>query len=496
MPTIRQLLRESATERIPDSATCEAWIADVNEAYRSLRRPGMSGFEIVSIKLETIFWRSRLLRRLLADPPEWARASPETTLKILTAINTRLGSGQRPLAAALLNPPRLARLLAHQGVASEGFPELAEQAGPSVRLKIIPNRRSSVTYEKWRGDPRLSRYRYEGEGVRYRGIWFRPGDVLLANVNLDGNGVYTSFSKPRGFSSHSGFFAMLEHGGLLFPVVVETYEKGVRPVPLSVFLGARYCSYVEVYRHRDYAAGHAPAINRAAAEYVESVRGYNFDCEDPDPTYMACTSVGRFMLAAAGLEPPRRFSRLDHPRVERNLERIDYPYLDYFGPVDFLLNDCFDHVGFVDNNHIEHLLARELIDREVLRRIETYEIDPDRFPFPYRINRWALGRMRRRTLLGRAFSALQGFPAENLPRGPDKILAAILPVEKQMGKAIVRTRPTVVEVLTGYEHLDSEAFFADPRIRAAVQKNTVLPWLEREPSPVSVARPEVSRQSD
>ncbi len=496
MSTIRKLLRESTAERISDSASCEAWIADVNEAYRGLRRPAMDGFDIVAIKLETIFWRSRLLNRLLTDPPRWLRENPEAALRILTAINTRLRPGQRQRAAALLGPPALAQLLAHQGIASDGFPELAEQAGPSLRLQIIPNRRSSVTYQKWRRDSRLTRYQIEGEGVRYRGIRFRPGDVLLANVNLDGNGVYTSFSVPRGFSSHSGFFAILEHRGRRFPVVVETYEKGVRPVPLSVFLGARYCSYVEVYRHRDYAAGHAPAINRKAAEYIETVRGYNFDCEDPDPTYMACTSVGRFMLAAAGLEPARRFSRLDHPRVERNLERIDYPYLDYFGPVDFLLNECFEHVGFVDNNHIEHLLARELIDREVLRRIQTYQIEPDRFPFPYRINRWALGQMRRRSLLGRAFSAIQGFPAENLPHGPDKILAAILPVEKQMGKAIARTRPTVVEVLRECDHLDTDAFFADPRIRAAVQENTVLPWLEREPEPLPGLHPEVSRQSD
>ena len=71
--------------------------------------------------------------------------------------------------------------------------------------------------------------------MRYRGVEFTPGDVLLANVNLDGNGVYTTLSDPKSFSSHSAFFAVLKHDGRRFPVVVETYEKGLRPVPLSVF---------------------------------------------------------------------------------------------------------------------------------------------------------------------------------------------------------------------------------------------------------------------
>ncbi len=481
MPSITQLLRQPIADRIADPQTCLDWITEINGAYRDLDRPHMDGRDIVDLKLSVVFWRSHLLDRLLSAPPRWARTESAATLEVLASLNTRLHPQQRQLAAALLDPARLAQLLAGQGLSSRAHPELAELAGPDAKLNIVPNRGSSTTYEKWRGDERFSRYKYARDGVEYRRIRFRPGDVLLANVNLDGNGVYTSFSEPRGFSSHSGFFAMLDHAGRRLPVVIETYEKGVRPVPLSVFLGPRFCSHVEVYRHRDYAPEHAAAINAAAAEYVDAVLGYNFDCEDPDTTYMSCTSVGRFMLNAAGLEPARRFSRLDHPQVKHNLVRIDYPYFDYFGPVDFLLNECFGFVGVVDNNHIEHLLARELIDRELLRQVQTNQIEPDRFPFPYRLNRWGLGQMRRQTLIGKAVSLIQGFPAENLPRGPDAILAAILPVEKQIGKAIAKTRPTVVRVLGERDYLDPDAFFTDRRIRSAVRRHLVLPWLPEDP---------------
>ncbi|MGB0318683.1 MAG: hypothetical protein ACPGAD_07570, partial [Pseudomonadales bacterium] len=46
--------------------------------------------------------------------------------------------------------------------------------------------------------------------------------------------------------------------------VVETYEKGLRAVPLCVFLNDRYISYAEVYRHRELLDG-APAEASALA---------------------------------------------------------------------------------------------------------------------------------------------------------------------------------------------------------------------------------------
>jgi hypothetical protein len=471
-----------------DPDACLGWVIEINEAYVKLQRTGQEAQEIVNLKLSTIFWRSRFLERFLTRPPSWAAARQEITLLILKALHVALSPQQLQIAAKLLEPPAMAQLMAAQGKSTPGFPGLDRESGPGVELNIVANRGSSTPYEKWRKNELFGRYEFEGDGVRYRGVFYRPGDVLLANVNLDGNGVYTSLSEPRSFSSHSAFFAILEHDGRRLPVVIETFEKGVRPVPISVFLGPKFCSYVEVYRHREYSEQNASRLNQAAAEMIDSVLGYNFDTEDPDPAYVSCTSVGRFLHKAAGLKPADTISRLSHPQIQANLGELGYTWFDLFGPVDFLLNDYFECVGFVDNNQPERLLARELIDQEFLRHFKSCGLDAGQFPFPSKINRWGLGHMRKQTMLGRLFGWFEGFTADTLPKGPDELMAAIKPVEKQMGKIILKTRETVEEVLADTDHLDMAVFNADERILECLQQNFKLPWLQIPGTALAEAR--------
>jgi hypothetical protein len=476
--SIRHLLSRPAGKKLLDAQSCLDWVLEINTAYRALYRPGQQAQEIVDLKLSVIFWRSRLLHRLLSRPPDWVRAQPEDAVRIFLEINTFLAPDQQKRASGLLPPQPFARLMANQGSTTPGFPELDHQAGPDVHLDIVANRGSSWPYEKWRENDSFGRYAFENDGVRYRGMSFRPGDALLANVNVDGNGVYTSLSEPRSFSSHSGFFAILEHKGRRLPVVVETYEKGVRPVPLSIFLGPRFCSYVEIYRHTGYTARHAARINESAEAVIRNGRAYNFNSEDKDPDYMSCTAVGRYMHQAGSLAPARRISSLSHPVVQKNLARVGYCFFDYFGPVDFLLNDCFKMTGVVDNNQIERLLAREMIDQEFRRKFIMGNLDPKRFPFPYRLNLWGLGQMRRQTPIGKLVGRIEGFSADTLPKGPDALLAVILLAEKQIGKSIVKARATVEKVLAEYQHLDMKAFAADQRIQHAVRQSLNLPWLQ------------------
>jgi hypothetical protein len=465
---------------ILDEKVCLDWINAINEAYLALRRPGQDAQKIVDLKLRAIFWRSRLLELLLTKPPAWLTGENSAGLDVFVALNVHLSPQQLALAGQLLDQESMAKLMARQGKATTGYPGLDRESGPGVDLKIVANRGSSMPYEKWRENDLFSRYEYEEEGVRFRGVSFRPGDVLLANVNLDGNGVYTSLSEPRSFSSHAAFFAILEHDGKRFPVAVETYEKGVRPVPLNIFLGPDFCSYIEVYRHGDYRAEHAPEINRAAAGFIDSVRGYNFDAEDSDPTYMACGSVGRFMHRAAGLQAARTISKLSHPRVQSNLATVGYHFFDYFGPVDFLLNECFYCQGVVDNNQVERLLARELIDQEFMRQFSNRDVDSSKFPLMFSLNRWGIGQMRRETLVGKLVCLIEGFTADNLPRGPDDLLAMILIAEKQIGKSIIRTRATIEEVIAEYEDLEMESLKTDPRMVKALQNNLSVPWLQEK----------------
>ena len=192
---------------------------------------------------------------------------------------------------------------------------------------------------------------------------------------------------------------------------------------------------------------------------------------------MSCASVGRLLRKGAGLKPAQTMSVLSHPQIKNNLARLGYTFFNYFGPVDFLLNDCFHCSGVVDNNQIERLLARELIDQEFKRKFINGELDPGKFPFPYRLNRWGISQMRKQTLVGKLVCRIEGFTVENLPKGPDDLMAAIVIVEKQIGKAIVKVRETVEVVLSSTDYLDMDALIANEQIQQSLRQNFRLAWL-------------------
>lgn len=475
---IKKLIQQPVAEKIGDLDECLAWVEQVNNAYRCLDRPGLDAKIIVELKLETILWRSTVLKHLLAGSGPGAGTKRDRFHAVLEALNICLTEDQQRQAEAVLTPDRFARLQAMQGITPPGYPDLALQSGPGVNLDIVANRSSAWPFRKWRQDERFSRYQPVNQGVRYRGVEFMPGDVLLANVNLDGNGIYTSLSDPKSFSSHSAFFAVLEHDGVRFPVVIETYEKGVRPVPLNVFLGPRFCSYVEVYRHVEYTEGHAHVVNQAAARFVEEVRGYNFDSEDQDTGYMSCTTVGRFLHQAAGMTPTRTVSKLAHPNTQANLGKLGYTFFDFFAPVDYLLSDRLGYAGRVDNNQVDRLLARELVDLAFRRQFEARPLDPGKFPLKGRVNRWGIKQIRSESPAGRLIGWFEGFDARNLPKGPDDLMAVITLAEKQIGAVIVKTRDAIIRELEQHNQPVLAELLEHEGINRLVTRSLDLPWLQ------------------
>ena len=474
---LSELLQRPVLGELRDAQTCLAWIQDINHAYGALERWRMQAEDVVDLKLRVIYWRSKLLRSLLHDKKGWVANNKGSLHEILSALNIYLPPFDKQQVGQLTGERELAELTAQQGEEVQGHPDLDALSGPGINLNIVANRSSHWTFAKWRQEKRFSRYRFEQGGVRYRGMLFLPGDVLLANVNLDGNGIYTSLSDPKSFSSHSAFFAALEHDGQRFPVVVETYEKGVRPVPLNVFLGPQFSSYVEIYRHNDFTPAHANKINQTAMEFMRNVRGYNFDSEDQDTTYMSCTAVGRFLHQQSGLKPAQTKSRIGHPNIQANLRKLDYTFFDFFAPVDFLLNDCFHYAGYVDNNQIDRLLARELIDRTFRQQFMERTLEPKQFPFPYSLNRWGIGQIRKQSVIGKLIGLAEGFDDQNLPKGPDSLMAVIKLVEKQIGKAIDNIRPDVKNALAACTYLDMKLLTSEDGIRRSIQQNLSFKWL-------------------
>lgn len=474
---LNRLLQKPVSVQLLDTHTCLTWIQDVNRAYADLKRWLMPADEVVALKLRVIYWRWKVLNAVLQGQVLREARDDGAMHEVLSALNVYLTPAQRQKVSETVSEYELAKLSALQGEATQGYPNLDLISGPGINLNIVANRSSHWTFEKWRENSRFCRYQFEREGVRYRGMLFLPGDVLLANVNLDGNGVYTALSDPKSFSSHSAFVALFTHANQRFPVIIETYEKGVRPVPLNVFLGPRFSSYVEIYRHNEYSPAYAEKINSVAMKFVRTVRGYNFDSEDPDVTYMSCTAVGRMLHEQAGLQPAETKSRIAHPNIQTNLRKLGYTYFDFFAPVDFLLNECFHFAGYVDNNQIDRLLARELIDQEFRTQFTQRTLEPKKFPFPYALNRWGIGQIRKQTVIGKLIGMIEGFDDQNLPKGPDDLLAVIKLAERQIGRSIKAMREPVSAALFDCEDLDMQSLAGDHRVQHALRQSLRLPWL-------------------
>lgn len=372
-------------------------------------------------------------------------------------------------------------LLANQGESFNSSSRYRDLAGPAIELNIVVNRKSAWPFSRWKKTLEFSMYEYEDSGVNYRGLHFRPGDVLLANVNLDGNGLYTVLSDPKRFSSHSAFFVILEDDCMLFPAVIETFEQGVRAVPLNVFLGQKFCAYVEVYRHKSIRKEQLNLINQTARNFINEVRGYNFDSEDTDQGYMSCTSVGRFLHESAGLQGATTKSFMENPTIQRNLEKLDFRFFKTFAPVDYLMDTNFECIGWIDNNQFNDLLSREIVEDYFRELLSTKILNPKRLPPLGYINHWGIKQIRRKNIIGKIISLVEGFDHQSLPKGPDKLLSVITLVESQIGNAIKKTKTCMPEAIQQFYKkgfFSLEKFAGEPEVRRILEKNLQLKWLE------------------
>jgi hypothetical protein len=457
--------------------TARALRAEIDAEHAAYAARPLDAGALLRAKVRSVHWRARMRTRLL-DAAEADPAIRAGLVDDLLALGGRLAGDDLARVGALVDEAALGRLLAEQGERHPATPEHHALAGPDLDLKIEVNRDSPWPFERWRQERAFAEYAFEDGGVRYRGLLLRPGDLILPNVNLDGNFVYSALSDPKGFCPHSAVFVLLEAEGALWPAVIETYEKGLRAVPLCVFLNARYVSYAEIWRHPDMTDDLGRRIPAEAAEQMALARGYNFDTTDDDERYVCCTNVALQLYRRLGLRVLEDVGAIVDPGIRETMTRLDYVHLDrFFTPVDFLTSGLFEYVGCVDNGQPARLLARELVEARFRHGFSAGDLDWRRVPIAARINHFGIRQMRRRTLLGRLVSAVMGFDHVTLPKGPDRILAIVEPLEAQLGRAVQGVLPEVERRLADTETVDLDAWLADPDLRTRVEALLPLRWL-------------------
>ncbi len=471
----------AAETRAGDELLAE--IRRVNGEFRSLERHGGDADALLVAKLDTAYWRRSMAQTVIGEA-EAGRLSENDLARALLDLGLALDPEDRARVESILEDrDLLGRVFAQQAVRVPDAPQHHRVAGPETQLDIKVNRASPWPFERWREIEDLGEYEYVDDGVLYRGIHFLPGDAIFPNVNLDGNIVFSALSDPHALYSHSAVFTVLDHAGRRFPAVVETFEKGLRAVPLCVFFNDRYSSYAEVYRHRRLTAEHRKGVSDFVLEAMGRVRGYNFQSAEADELeYVACTMFVRWVYEDAGLGPVPAESGVGHPRILSNLEMVDYVGLDpFFTPVDFIRNPDFEYVGIVDNNKFDRLLTRELIQARFRDMYSSMVMNPRHFPRMYKPNLWGVRQIRKGRAVGKLISKFLGWPAENIPKGPDKLIAAIGLAEHQLTKITQKMVPIVADRVRELGRFDFEETLADSVISGALDRHMRFRWLEPAP---------------
>lgn len=317
------------------------------------------------------------------------------------------------------------------------FEELDLKSGPKTRLPIIANRRSKHTAERWMKKHDFCHYQFTERGVYYRGMDLIPGDMVLSSVNLDGNGVYTSLIEPKGYAYHFGMFAIIEENGKQYPVIVETYELGARIVPLSQFFSVNFNCYFEVYRAKALPDDFYNKINILAKEIPSKILGYNFDTEDPDHSYLACTSVATYLFQSAGVKTiPSKSNYSLKGNIISNLDLLELVTGPFLSPWDFIASDRTTCVGLFDNNYFTLNIARELCEQRLSHIFKNGTLHLSDMPIMYLLNGWGVRCIQENKLLGKVISRVVGFTHLNLPRASYKILASIEVFDHLMARCV------------------------------------------------------------
>ncbi len=319
------------------------------------------------------------------------------------------------------------------------FAEYKKAVGPYKDIKIVANKTSKIVYEKWSKISNFKNYEYRDDGVIFRGKYIQEGDVILSNVNIWGNGVYTAVANEKDCAYHMGVFCIIRDNDKRIPVVIEAYEKGARPVPLKIFLSKRFCSYCEIYRMKDIEKKQMHNLGKVALEMCREVKGYNFDTEDVDREYLACTMVPTALYERAGIDPIKsKSSYFNDPKIKRNLEAIGQDYSKFFVLADYAQDKRMKCVGVIDNDEFIRNITSEMLERRFKTMFLERQVVCSKLPLEYQINYWGIGQLRNKTMVGKVITLIFGFDSVSLPKGDDRTLAVVEVLMHSVGRDIKR----------------------------------------------------------
>jgi len=444
-------------------------VLNILDRYNTLPRHLIGSEQLIELKFRMQHWRNLITERLLAK--NWTEDDltvRNNSISILNFINVKQSSDALKSLWNKIQHPSLSKAFqlylksqAQGPLLKILFNEQNDITGPNQCLDIKPIVPTKHLDNNWRTNPELSRYHYTQEGIVFRGIELKPGDIMITNLNIDSDGIYSALCSPKSFASHAGFFVMLTHGNKTFPAVLEIYQHGLRAIPANVFLSEKFSSYTEVYRIKTPKKLDYETLNTEGKKLLQSVKGYNFNTEDQNPHYLTCAQLGRQLYQNAGIVPITAKSAIEHPQIQTNLAKFGVNYKSVLAPMNFAIDQRMELVGTVDNNQLTDSLAHMLVKHRFFDYVSTKEINLLKLPKLYQYNLWSVNKIQNNHWFGCILRKAKGFNKDNFPRGPEGILALAKVIEPIIGKINKQTAAFInknfpLDSLSSYQSLRNE----------------------------------------
>ncbi len=350
----------------------------------------------------------------------------------------------------------------------ESIPAIEKvKSGPQLDIDIRPIEPSSWSFAAWSQRKDFSNYYFEGEELKYRGLTLRSGDFILVNENSSADGLYTSINTPQSYFSHFGMLVFIKQDGNIFPAVFENHKKGVRAVPLSIFISEKFTSYAEIYRLPNQSADWADRLSDVALQVLQEVHAYDFTSQEKDRKYLNCANVGSLFLEKLSVKPIESKSTY-LPKAFANMEILGMqPNIRMLSPTDYMKDPRVQFVGVVDNNLLPKLLADRLVENRFVELVSSKRLNPANFPFMYHLNMWGLQHIEDKDALGSLFLSYSGLTAETFPKGPNSLMAIIEVLEDEVNTASLQTLKDLGSLDTNDFSL--KALESDEKSRAKIE---------------------------
>lgn len=486
-------------------------VIEVKKAYLNFERTKATRSDLLELKFRLEHWRfvmkTRLLQAMLASGQSDETLTLINTyqnLQIFTREDQLISLGQhiRSLTKDWSQDQDLknafTRLVLKQGdylitrnvwkqLSLPDDLEMVQQSridGPHKALKIKPSRESKWPYERWSALPEMSAYYREDGRVVFKGLKLEAGDIFLINQHNKSEGTFTFFTEQENLGPHMAIYLEMEQDGKRYPAVYESYENGLRLVPLSTYFNHKFTSYVEVYRYKRKPENWERKLSDMAKVINSEAHGFNLwgnDEKSQNNRYISCTTIVTLLLERTGQEYPGNNS-LVPAGVQTNLIHLGTEINAILSPSDFTVDPRLSLVGWMDNDfHVKHI-AGHLIDRQFHYYFDNYDVRPK--GSLYGLYHWGAKRILRNSFItGPLLLSMFGYNQDNKPDGPAALLAFVLIAEEGLDRAAPRLEKEMDHLILPY-YADTTFSIHElqhkPEIREALIKEMeeVAGWFE------------------